>query len=222
MEIVNLFKAGIIDSPKILAALKISKPHMRQPSVKQICHILKPFRQVERKHKLKVNYKISRQITQILIDLQLRICLKLHFMLFYQEKKKALKEKEKQKLTNSLMDLTTGGGKKPRKRNKKEDGDKNESMASTLPQFSLPPSTLVPTSSNSTLNPNPQLQNLGQFMATGSDDRSREFQRPHIVSVTGFPTPSQQQQLQQFYQQQQHSSFDPSNNPSAHLGQHYP
>lgn len=58
VEILSLYKAGMADSPKILAALKVSKPHMRQPTVKQICHILKPLRRVERKHKMKVFSKI--------------------------------------------------------------------------------------------------------------------------------------------------------------------
>lgn len=54
-EIMNLYKkAGMKDSSKILSALLISKPHMRQPTCKQVCHILKPVRREERKQKLKV------------------------------------------------------------------------------------------------------------------------------------------------------------------------
>lgn len=54
VEILNLYKSGMQDSPKILAALKVSKPHMREPSLKQICRVLKPFREQDRKSKLKV------------------------------------------------------------------------------------------------------------------------------------------------------------------------
>jgi hypothetical protein len=117
------------------------------------------------------------------------------------------------------MDLTTGGEKKKiskkwKKQNIKLDalnlGSTGNGIPTLLPPFPSTSSSTLTTSSSTSL----QQQHISHFMNEGN------FQRPHIVSVTGvFPTPTQQ--LQQFYQQQ-HSPFDPANNSVHNLGQHYP